>query len=145
MQAQNVRTFLEAGIQSLLPQAQRLIELRRVLAGALPLNFRRSCTIANYMQGKVVIFAENSAIAAKLRLMEPELRDQFVKRAIQVTGITIKVQPKTPVPAREKQIQGSASAARSLLDLASQLPDSKLKTAVTALAMRHQEGKVSGD
>ena len=139
MQAKMVRTFLEAGIQSLLPQAQRLIDLRRVLAGVLPPNFRRSCTIANYMQGKVVIFAENSAVAAKLRLMEPELRDQFVKRAIQVTGITIKVQPKAPAPAREKQIHGSASAARSLMDLADQLPDSKLKTAVYALARRHQE------
>jgi hypothetical protein len=139
MQAKMVRTFLEAGIQSLLPQAQRLIELRRVLAGVLPPNFRRSCTIANYMQGKVIIFAENSAVAAKLRSMEPELRDQFVKRAIQVTGITIKVQPKAPVPAREKQIHGSASAARSLMDLADQLPDSKLKTAVYALAKRHQE------
>ena len=139
MQAQNVRTFLEAGIQSLLPQAQRLIELRRVLAGVLPPNFRRSCTIANYMQGKVVIFAENSAVAAKLRLMEPELRDQFVKRAIQITGITIKVQPKAPIPAREKQIHGSPSAARSLMDLADQLPDSKLKNAISALARRHQE------
>ena len=131
---------MEAGIQSLMPQAQRLLELRRILSGTLPPNLQRSCTIANYMQGKVVIFAENSAVAAKLKLMAPDLRDQFVKRAIEVTGIDIQVQPKEPVQTVGKTAEMTDGALSSLSELESQLPDSKLKSAISSLLSRHRSG-----
>jgi hypothetical protein len=138
MRSQNLRNYLEAGIQSLMPQAQRLLELRRILAGTLPPNLQRSCTIANYMQGKVVIFAENSAVAAKLKLMLPDLRDHFVKRAIEVTGIDIQVQPKEPVQTVEKSAELSDGALNSLSQLETQLPDSKLKSVISGLLARHR-------
>jgi len=71
MPYRSVRAFLEAGIDTLMPQAQRLLELRTILSGALPPNLRRSCAIANYLQGKVVIFADNSAVAAKAAPTRP--------------------------------------------------------------------------
>ena len=140
MPYRSVRAFLEAGIDTLMPQAQRLLELRTILSGALPPNLRRSCAIANYLQGKVVIFAENSAVAAKLKLLEPNLRANLMRHSIQVTGITIRVQPKQPpeIIANRAPVR-SESAARCLLALADQLPDSKLKTALSELAARHRE------
>jgi hypothetical protein len=138
MRSQNLRTYLEDGIQSLMPQTQRLLELRQVLAGGLPPNLRRSCTIANYMQGKVVIFAENSAVAAKLKLMLPDLRDRFVKRAIEVTGIEIQVQPKEPAPIPDKTLEMSQGAVSSLAQLESQLADSKLKSVIAGLVEKHR-------
>ena len=82
MHPKNLRSFLADGISSLIPQAQRLIELRQVIAGLLPTNLRRSSSIANYKQGKIVIFAENSAVAAKLKLLAPGLlkfiRNQYL-------------------------------------------------------------------
>ena len=135
MHTKSVRTFLTAGMDSLMPQAKRLIELRQILAQALPNNLRRSCSIANYKQGKVVIFAENSAVAAKLKLLLPAVRDHFLKFAVEVTGIEVQVQPAASGPAAPiSAIYLSENAAESLRRLSKQLPDSKLKEAIEALA-----------
>jgi len=137
MQSQRVREFLIDGMYSLMPQAQRLMELRRIAGEVLPGNLLRSCSIANYKQGKVIIFAENSAVAAKLKLLAPTLRDHFVKSAIQVTGIDVEVQPSEPSPEPPaKHTHLSSGAAQLLAELASQLPDSELKSSINTLAGR---------
>jgi len=138
MRSLNLKAYLNAGIQPLMPQTQRLLELRQVLAENLPKNLQGSCTIANYMQGKVVIFAENSAVAAKLKLLVPDLRDLFVKRAIEITGIAIQVQPTEPVERFEKTAKMSPSAVSALAQLEQQLPDSKLKSTISAIVKRHR-------
>jgi hypothetical protein len=138
MRFQKLDAYLETGIQALMPQARRLLELRQILATCLPKNLQRSCTIANYLQGKVVIFAENSAIAAKLKLLVPELQDRFVSRAIEVTGIDIQVQPKEALNTVEKFAELSPGAIDSLTELERQLPDSELKSAVSTLLERHR-------
>jgi len=91
----NPYAFLDQpdGIAPLMPQARRLIELREILAAVLPESLARCCSIANYKQGNVVIFAANGAIAAKLKLMLPTLSEQLSKRAMEVTGLEVRVQP----------------------------------------------------
>lgn len=138
MRFQKLDAYFETGIQSLMPQARRLLELRQILAACLPQNLRRSCTIANYMQGKVVIFAENSAVAAKLKLLAPELLDRFGQKAIEVTGINIQVQPKEVPNTVGKTAKLSPGAVASLAQLEEQLPDSDLKTALTAMLDGHR-------
>src|SRR5215470_13158402 len=88
------------GIPALMPQARRLLELRRLLASLLPDSLARCCAVANYKHGKLVLFAENNAVAAKLRLLSPTLRDRLSDRGVQVTEMDIGVQP--PEAAREK-------------------------------------------
>ena len=121
----------------LMPHAQRLIALRQALSGALPAQLRRSCEIANYKQGIVVIFAENGALATKLKLLVPSLIQHLRKTASDLTAIRVEVQPATPVPKPQvKQAVLSDAAAKALRELESQLPDSKLKSAISALADR---------
>lgn len=135
MHPKNLRSYLSDGISSLLPQAHRLLELRRILAQALPENLRRSSSIANYKQGKVVIFAENSAVAAKLKLLAPTLTSVLVKSGFEVTAMQVEVQPKEPPAAlRDKHAQLSDKAAAELTELSKQLPDSQLKTSILSLA-----------
>ena len=135
MHTKSVRNFLTAGMDSLMPQAQRLIELRLLFTQALPKNLLRSCSIANYKQGKVVIFAENSAVAAKLKLLLPTVRDHFLKFGVEVTGIEVQVQPIAARPNLPiSEIYLSTNAAESLTRLSDQLPDSKLKKSIEALA-----------
>ena len=137
MHPKNLRSFLSDGISSLMPQAKRLIELRQILAESLPENLQRSSSIANYKQGKVVIFADNSAVAAKLKLLAPTLKSALVKSGVEVTGIEVDVQPSQPhETARPKQAQLSSSAAEDLLRLSTQLPESKLKEAIVSLAAK---------
>ena len=125
------------GIASLMPQARRLIELRGILAAALPESLARCCSIANYKQGKIVIFAANSAVAAKLKLLSPTLSEALSKRAVEVTGLEVRVQPLNlagqPV---EKSAKMSAEAVRGLGRLFEQLPDSELKTVLGRIAGR---------
>lgn len=150
MHSKNLRAYLDsaAGIAALLPQAERLIELRRIYRSIVPQQLSRSSSIVNYKQEIVVIFAENNAIAAKIKLLSPRLVNDFVKRGLQVTGIRLEVQPgQTPrVEALPKHARLSPAGAASLDALARRLPDSKLRQALADLAARgasEQEGDQS--
>jgi hypothetical protein len=140
MHSKNLRAYLDstAGIAALLPQAERLIELRRIYSELVPQQLLRSSSIVNYKRQTVVIFAENNAIAAKLKLLCPRLANDFSKRGVEVTGIRLEVQPRQePQKAlTPKQARLSAAAAESLEALAKRLPDSRLKQAVTELVER---------
>ena len=142
MPSQKLGVFLTQldGIASLMPQAKRLLELRAILAAVLPESLSRSCSIANYTQGKIIIFAANSAVAAKLKLMRPDLSDQLSKRGVQVTGIDVEVQLPGPTPELiEKSAKISQDAAKSLTRLSTQLPDSELKNVLTKLARQKRD------
>ncbi len=118
-----------------MPQARRLLELRQILASLLPAALARACTVANYKQGKLVLFAENNAVAAKLKLISPTLRERFSDRGVQVTEMDIGVQaPEAAKEKPEKSTKLSGSAVASLAELAAQLPDSPLKQRVAARA-----------
>jgi hypothetical protein len=139
MPTKNPCAFLSQpdAIASLMPQARRLIELREILAAALPESLARHCSIANYKQGKVVVFAANSAVAAKLKLLSPGLSEELSRRAIEVTGLEVRVQPLNsegqPV---EKSAKMSIAAIGAVGRLAGQLSDSELKTALARIAGR---------
>jgi hypothetical protein len=140
MHSKNLRAYLgsAAGIAGLLPQAERLIELRRIYSKLLPQQLLRASSIVNYRQQTVVIFAENSSVAAKLRLLSPRLVNDFSKFGTEVTGIRVEVQP-SQGPVREmvpKRAQLSPAGAECLEALAKQLPDSKLKQALAAMTAR---------
>src|SRR6266702_651217 len=109
-------------------------------AAVLPESLARCCSIANFKQGKVVIFAANGAIAAKLKLMLPTLSEQLSKRGIEVTGLEVCVQPLASDPqVVEKSAKMSAQAASGLARLSEQLPDSELKTTLVKFAARHRK------
>jgi hypothetical protein len=142
MHPKNPCAFLNQpdGIGSLMPQARRLIELRGTLSAVLPEPLARCCSIANYKQGKVVIFAANSAAAAKLKLMGPTLLKKLSKRGIEVTGLEVRVQPLDHErQVFEKSSKMSEEAAASLAGLCEQLPDSELKIALGKIARRHRK------
>jgi hypothetical protein len=132
------------GIASLMPQAQLLIELRQRLAATLPETLKQTCSIANYKQGKVVVFAANGAAAAKLKLMRSSLAKQLSERGVQVTGIEVQVQPPEPEPQVFVQsTKISENAIDSLTRLEEQLPDSKLKNVVARFLKRERQNPES--
>jgi hypothetical protein len=151
MHSKDLRAYLDSavGIAGLLPQAERLIELRRIYAKLVPEQLSKSSAIVNYRQRNVVIFADNNAIAAKLRLLSPRLVNDFSKCGLEVTGIRLEVQPRQAPRKDEmhKRAKLSRAGAESLDTLARQLPDSKLKQALAGLAAQGgsaQEGLQTG-
>jgi hypothetical protein len=141
MPIKNPCAFLDQpeGLAPLMPHAQRLIELRRILAVALPEPLACRCSIANIRQGKIILFAANGAVAAKLRLLSPTLLEHFSKRAIEVTGLEVRVQPPESQPyVSDKSTQISEAGATRLAELCQQLPDSELKSVIARLADRYR-------
>jgi len=137
MHSKNLDAYLVQadGINSLMPQAKRLLELRQVLLDVLPEPLADSATVANYRQGKIVIFAANSAIAAKLKLLSPALKNRFAALGLQVTALDIEVQPgQGTANRRPKAAVLTDTARQALADLASQLTDSKLKSTIATMA-----------
>jgi len=123
-----------------MPQAERLIELRRLYGALVPQQLLRSSSIVNYKQRRVVIFAENNAVAAKLRLLTPRLVNDFLKSGVEVTGIRVEVQPREAPPdtAAAKRARLSPSGAQSLAALAQRLPEGELKRAIQNFADREK-------
>lgn len=119
-------------------QAALLLRLRETAPLVIPEALLRSASIANCKQGKLVIFAENNAIAAKLRLFEPRLLDLWSRLGLQISAVRVEVQPTAGGSAgRIKHAALSAGAEQALTRLASQLPEgSPLQTAVGSLANR---------
>lgn len=144
MHSQKLGAFLSqaSDIQSLMPKAKRLLELQRVLSTFLPGTVAQATTVANYRQGKVVIYARNGAIAAKLKLLAPDLRDRLSKQGFEVTGIEVDVQPPASVrSAPPKTAKVTPEAAEALERLAGQLPDSNLKTLVASIAAKGRRAR----
>jgi len=141
MQIKNPYAFLTQpdGIASLMPQARRLLELRGIFAAILPPALAHSCSIANYKQGKIVVFAPNGAVAARLNLLRPTLLDRLSKRGVEITGLDIRVQPQPDsVQAIDKLNKITRRAAQELDRLYEQLPDSELKVAVGRMLRRNR-------
>jgi hypothetical protein len=141
MHMKNPCTFLNQAdsIAALMPQAERLIMLREILSSLLPEPLARRCSVANYKQGRVVIFAANGATAAKLKLMLPTLLEQLSGRAMEVTGLEVAVQALEPEQqVTEKAAKMSSEVASGLCQLCEQLPDSALKTTLARIAFQHR-------
>jgi hypothetical protein len=141
MQAKQIGDYLDRGdgTSRLVPQAALLLAIRQHLYEVLPDNLRRSCAIANYKQGVVVVIAGNNAVAAKVRHYGPRLIETLGKRGLKATGIRVEVQgadsfaPRVP---EKKALFLSSPAADALTRLARRLPDSRLRDAVNALARK---------
>lgn len=127
------------GVSALMPHAKHLIELREILASLLPESLSRQCSVANYKQGLVVIFAASGAAAAKLKFMLPALLEQISKRATEVTGLKVAVQAlESTDQLPEKSAQIGSEAVSELARLCGQLPDSELKTALARIVFQHR-------
>jgi len=141
MHVKKLGDFLDTGegISRLMPQAAGLLTVRRALSAALPDYLLRSCAIANYKQGKVFVFVASSAVAARLRLLEPRMLEVLSKRGLNVTGLTIEVQPGYRFVAQvteKKALRLSPDAARALSRAGEKLPEGALRRALDALAAK---------
>jgi len=120
--------------------ARRLLKLQRSLELAVPGALARSCRIANFKLGIVVIHTDNGAVAAKLRQLATRLGDEFRKGGAEVTEIRVRVQPRPAGPAAAPSPGSNrlgVAAKQRLAYLADGLGDaSPLKSALRRLIER---------
>jgi hypothetical protein len=83
----------EPTLQPVLTKAQELRALAGWLDGFLPPELGRQARVVNFRDGEIVLVAASSAAAAKLRLLAPSLVNLFAKQRLQVSSVSIRVQP----------------------------------------------------
>ena len=120
--------------------AGRLLKLQQIIGATIPSALAKSCRVANYKLGVLIIHADNGAVAAKIRQMAPTLGEELRSRGTEVTEIRIKVQPREAIPPLSPVISVamiSKEAKRGLTNLSKELPeDSPLKASLERLVSR---------
>jgi hypothetical protein len=124
-------------LQGLNRQVRRLLQLQRILTEVLPDSLASSTTVAASAANELVLFADNGAIGAKLKVLAPRIVDFFRQQGHEVTAIRVQVQVRirhNPLP--QKQISLSPTARQAISELSSTLDASPLKSALERLCRR---------
>jgi hypothetical protein len=106
--------------------AQRLLRFQGLLEASLPATLRGHARVANLRQGKLVIHAANSAVAAKLRQLGPRFAEVFLNDGAKLTQIEVKVQARAPAPPKAKRqpiAKPGTKQEQALANLAHGLPE----------------------
>mgnify|MGYP001614718078 CR=1 FL=1 len=125
--------------QELFSQANQLYEKQLIFLKIVPSHLAPHCRLGQISNGKLIIQAENSSIASKLKLISPSLLLKLQKLEWEVTAIQILVQAHYYVKNQElllnqKRIKRKSTLSRSgkacLSQFAATLPNSELKNAI---------------
>ena len=121
-----------------LAHARLLRKLDRLFTAALPGALRRVARVANYRSGTVVIHAEHSAAASKIRQLGQRLCAEMAKCGAECNALEVKVQPAQlhdqSSTCTLKPLSGAACG--SLEEVAAKLPDGPLQRALRQLIAR---------
>ena len=149
MPARKIGDFLAVSgeLKALSREARRLAEVEQRLFEALPRALAEAARVKSLRAGTLVLSADNSAVAAKLRQLGPRLLMHVRKLEPEVSGIRIEVQPAPQQGKRsggpEKSLPGTATIT-NFQSLAEGLRESPLKSALERMVRRHKKN-VTGD
>jgi hypothetical protein len=78
-------------LAALMPAAQRLADLQRDCAEALPTSFK-FCEILAFNENDLTLATPNVAVAAKLKQQLPKLQELLLRKGWHISNIRLKVQ-----------------------------------------------------
>ncbi|HLF39368.1 MAG TPA: DciA family protein [Burkholderiales bacterium] len=131
-------------LKALARHARRLSDLQQRLREATPPALAAATRVTDLKAGTLVVVADSSAVAAKLRQLAPRLLKQVQKQHAEVTGIRVDVQVKTHKIKAEHEVTKHPlppEAIKDLGGLAEALPPSPLKSALVRLLARRGPAK----
>ena len=135
--SQRLKSYFGASpeLRQLSGKAGQLLALQQLYEQVAPASLMRYSRVLQLEQQILTLAANNGAIAAKLRQLAPELTSMLQNKGCEVTGIQVRVQ--VTLPATEHTAAPpmlSAAGRKRLTELALELPDSPLKSALQRLA-----------
>jgi hypothetical protein len=131
-------------LKALAHHARRLSDLQQLLLEATPPALAAATRVTDLKAGTLVVLADSSAVAAKLRQLAPRLLKHVQKQHAEVTGIRVDVQVKTHKIKAEDEVTKHPlppDAIKDLGGLAEALPPSPLKSALVRLLARRGPAK----
>jgi hypothetical protein len=128
----------EAGAGKVMAHARLLLKLEQRFAAVAPSGLRHAAHVANYKSGRIIIHADNGAVAAKLRQMGQRLCSELSKSGAECNGIDVKVQPRQILEQSSTSTQKplSPGALGVLRSTAENLPKGPLQAALATLLER---------
>lgn len=139
--AQALNEYLGSGdaLGRLREHVRKLRALQAQVESLLPPALARSCPVANFKGGTLLLLAHNGSAAARIRQLLPTLQRQLAESGMLVGKIEVKVKPviaAPPPPPRTQRAIGQAALC-SLHELEHSLPEgSELRKAVAQLISR---------
>jgi hypothetical protein len=135
--SQRLKSYFGASpeLRQLSGKAGQLLALQRLYEQVAPASLMRYSRVLQLEQQILTLAANNGAVAAKLRQLAPELTQRLQNMGCEVTVIQVRVQ--VTLPAAEYTSAPptlSATGRKRLIELAVDLPDSPLKSALQRLA-----------
>jgi hypothetical protein len=127
-------------LQGLTRQVKRLSGLQSTLAECLPANLAASTTVVVAETGELVLYADNGAVATKLKQLTPRILVFLRQRGVEATGIRVQMQVSighNSLPT--KQISLSAGGRKAISELAERVESSPLKAALERLSRRGRD------
>jgi hypothetical protein len=125
----------DAAVGKVMAHARLLLRLSRRFEAIVPQQFRQYAHVANFKAGKIIIHADNGAVAAKIRQLSQRLSDEFAAGGAECTGIEVKVLPRQipehVVSSTQKPL--STKACGVLRSATENLPAGSLRSALEQL------------
>jgi hypothetical protein len=141
MSARKLQSYFgaTATLAALAGQAERVRLLQQHWEQVAPPPFNLTCKVSGLQDQVLVLYANNGAMAAKVRQLAPTMLDKLKKRGLEVTAIQVRVQAHLLAPERKpiKTLQLGSAGMESLRQLAERLEASPLRQALERLLERH--------
>lgn len=136
----SLATFLDdpQSAAMVMAHGRLLLKLSRRFEAIAPAGLARAARVANYKSGKIVIHAENGAVATKIRQMSQRLCSELSKGGPECNVMEVKVQPRhfpsQSISSTPKPLSGKAC--KTIEATASSLPRGRLRDALEHLLDR---------
>ena len=125
----------DATAGKLMAHARLLLKLSRRFEAVAPAGLRHAAHVANYKSGRIIIHADNGAVASKIRQMGQRLCSELSKGGTECTGIEVKIQPRQ-IPYQSTSSTQKPLSARTcglLRSTSEMLPKGPLRDALDSL------------
>ena len=126
-----------ANFAALTDKAKTLAATQRIWNEIVPEPLKSATQAGNVEHKRLTVYAENGAIAAKIKLLLPSLLTKLKKQGIEITSIRVQVQVRANPEKAEKAPRAlSTSAAKDLGSLADRLEGTALGDVLKRLSKR---------
>jgi len=125
-------------LAALLGQADSLTASQKIWNTILPDALKPFTQAGSVKHKRLTVYADNGAVAAKIKLLLPSLLTKLQKQGLEVTSIRVEMQVKSSPRRSVKPMRSiSPEAASSLRKLADELGGSALGEALAKLSRRN--------
>lgn len=128
-------------LKAIAERTRQVRDWQRRYEHAVPPALARATQVAGFRSGTLVVWADNAAVAAKLKQQATRLAAALSNERDTVTAVRVMVQPSAAVRAASEKRRRAGlplHAVNQFARLSESIPDSPLKEALETLIARHR-------